>query len=94
MEMSLVLLDDGKPLVRRSVRFTLDLGRSGCSDLILLDRSVSHHHARVSLYGRRAEIRDLGSANGTFVNGQRTREHELAGEDRIKIGKTVLVFKA
>jgi pSer/pThr/pTyr-binding forkhead associated (FHA) protein len=49
------------------------LGRSPEAHLILPDRLVSRRHARVSFYEGRWYIQDLGSRNGTYVNGQNIR---------------------
>ena len=54
------------------------------------ERSGTAQERLFELWG---EVVDLGSANGTVVNGDRVREHELTHGDRIQIGKTVLAFK-
>ena len=72
----------------------LTLGRSKLSDIVLEDGAASRKHCVVR---RDPEdtytLVDEGSANGTHVNGVRVTEHSLEGEDRIKIGKTIIVFK-
>lgn len=71
------------------------LGRSRASTIQVDDKAASRKHCLVKPTPDDGyKLVDLGSANGTYVNGQRTREHQMAPEDRIKIGKTVLVFKA
>lgn len=70
------------------------LGRSKACMIMLEDGAASRKHCVV----RREDeggfrLVDLGSANGTYVNGLKIKEHALEAEDRIKIGKTVLVFK-
>lgn len=71
------------------------IGRDSDS-LILLsgDLGVSRKHAEI--YEREAtiRIRDLKSAHGTQVNGQRIDEKNLASGDRIQVGRTILVMKA
>ena len=70
------------------------VGRSKASGIVLEDGAASRKHCIVK---REPEdtytLVDLGSANGTHVNGVRVKEHPLEGEDRIKIGKTIIVFK-
>src|SRR5436190_23635626 len=50
---------------------SLAVGRAPDNDLVLEDVSVSRHHARLSVEGGRLTVEDLGSANGTFVAGER-----------------------
>jgi pSer/pThr/pTyr-binding forkhead associated (FHA) protein len=72
----------------------LSIGRSKKSHVVLEDGAASRNHC----YIRRDPedtftLVDLGSANGTHVNGVKVSEQALEPEDRIKIGKTILVFK-
>ena len=64
------------------------LGRHPLSDLSFdadKDLDVSSRHAAVLLAGDRYVLRDVGSRNGTFVNGRRiTADHELASGDRLR----------
>ena len=48
----------------------LVLGRASSSDLVLEDRFLSRNHSRIFRDGERLMIEDLGSRNGTLVNGQ------------------------
>ena len=62
------------------------IGRWPDNDVVIADRWVSRHHARIVRRGLRYVIEDLGSKNDTFVNGQRlTAPHELEDGDRIQI---------
>jgi ABC-type multidrug transport system ATPase subunit len=71
------------PLPPKSMR----IGRVPDNDLVLPDLEVSRHHAelRKSATGS-YEIVDLGSHNGTFVNGQRVSRHMLTEQDLVGIG--------
>ena len=73
----------------------LTIGRIETNDVSLpSDKLVSRLHAALKRYGGSWCLRDLGSANGTFVNGRRlTGEWTLEPGDEITIGKTSLVFK-
>jgi len=64
-------------------------GRSTEADLVLADDAVSRKHAR--FYGARGRIwvRDLGSRNGTVVNGESVELHCLSSGDRIVIGSSL-----
>ncbi len=69
------------------------LGRSRSVDVRLNDDSVSRRHARLRLSGANAHIEDLGSSNGTAVNGARVKTTTLNDGDKIRIGEaTVLKF--
>jgi pSer/pThr/pTyr-binding forkhead associated (FHA) protein len=71
----------------------LAIGRSHDSDLVLSDDRASRHHARIDRQGDEWVIRDLGSANGTFVNGERVQVRALRPGDEIRIGDTRLTFR-
>lgn len=70
------------------------IGRAASCDLVLTDDSCSRMHARITPEGTRVKIEDLGSTNGTLVNGERTRHQFLEDGDRVTIGDTVLRFEA
>lgn len=68
----------------------LQVGRSEECDVFLLDPSVSRRHAVVAVEGGAPIVRDLGSTNGTFVNGERVKTQKLAEGDEVTFGKTTL----
>jgi hypothetical protein len=74
------------------------LGRDNTADVILDDPGISRQHTeiRVTSDGPHlvTNIRDLGSTNGTFVNGERITSQRLADGDRVNVGRTALVFRA
>jgi hypothetical protein len=72
------------------------IGRSVSNDLALTgDRLVSVAHAVLERYRAGWTVRDLGSANGTFVNGERvTGERRLLPRDELRVGNSRLVFRA
>ena len=79
-------------------RFELDaevvLGREGVSATIADDSELSRRHAVVRPAAGGFEVEDLGSRNGTFVNGQKIEgPTRLSGGDSIKIGQTVLALE-
>jgi hypothetical protein len=78
-------------------RFRLDgdlttAGRHPDSDIFLDDVTVSRRHAEFYREGGRFTVRDVGSLNGTYVNGSRIEEAELNGGDEVQIGKFRLQF--
>jgi DNA-binding winged helix-turn-helix (wHTH) protein len=57
-------------------------------------QSVSRHHARIVISGKRATLEDLGSKNGTFLQGQKvTSRRTLSDGNRIRIGSVDLTFR-
>jgi pSer/pThr/pTyr-binding forkhead associated (FHA) protein len=70
------------------------IGREGC-DISLGDPDVSRRHAAIRLEGDAVTIEDLGSTNGTFVNGERIgAPRQLRDGDEVQIGVTVLRLRA
>ncbi len=74
------------------------LGRDNSADVILDDPGISRQHTeiRVTTDGPHliANIRDLGSTNGTFVNGDRITSQRLSDGDRVNVGRTSMIFRA
>ena len=68
------------------------IGRDRANSIQLNDQEISRHHAELSSENGGFQIADLGSSNGTFVNGQRVDRHQLSNGDRIHIGRSVLIF--
>jgi hypothetical protein len=68
------------------------VGRSRSCDLTLATPDASRRHAEIAAVTGGYLIRDLGSTNGTFVNGDRIEECELKTGDRIEIGGDLITF--
>lgn len=88
--------DGGAGGVQRSYEITTPvtlLGRGTDCDLRLVDPGVSRHHSEIRIEGAEIVLVDLGSTNGTFVNGQPIRRVTLADGARISLGRTTLVFR-
>jgi hypothetical protein len=68
------------------------IGRGSDADLQLLDQGVSRRHVDVQYDGQRATVYDLGSTNGTTVNGHEVGSHMLRHGDVVRIGHTRMVF--
>ena len=64
-----------------------EIGRDACAAIRLMSSFVSRHHARLEVDRRRASLEDLGSHNGTFLNGERISGARLLRQgDEIRIG--------
>jgi len=88
---SLVLSDGQRvALGERTVR----IGRLGDCDVVIEDPNASRHHAEVQADGDGYVLSDLGSTNGTRVNGSVVSRHRLQDGDAITIGNHRLRFEA
>lgn len=78
-------------------RFLLDrdlttVGRHPDSHIFLDDVTVSRRHAEVARHGGGLVVSDLGSLNGTYVNGDRVEEQRLSTGDVLQVGRFKLLF--
>jgi hypothetical protein len=72
----------------------LTIGRGSDNALVIHDARVSRHHARLQSRRGTLVFTDLGSTNGSRVNGARVAEVVLGEGDRIELGDTVLIVEA
>jgi pSer/pThr/pTyr-binding forkhead associated (FHA) protein len=70
------------------------VGRSSDLDMVLVEDMVSRRHAKLTVNGDQVFIQDLGSTNGTFVNGERIKRARLQEGDRILIGTSIIKLVA
>ena len=78
-------------------RFEMDqpaigLGRDVSNDIQLQDTEVSRRHAEVRHENNSFSLVDLHSSNGTFVNDEPVQTRELRSGDRIRVGRTLMIF--
>src|SRR5688572_12035404 len=66
------------------------IGRSSDLDMVLVEDMVSRKHAKISTVGNQIVISDMGSTNGTFVNGEKVKKARLKEGDRILIGTSII----
>jgi hypothetical protein len=66
------------------------VGRSSDLDMVLVEEMVSRKHARIAYENDEIVIEDLGSTNGTFVNGEKIKQTNLKEGDRVLIGTSIL----
>ena len=70
------------------------IGRSSDLDMVLVEDMVSRKHAKILTDEKGVAIQDLGSTNGTFVNGEKIRKVDLKDGDRILIGTSIIKLVA
>lgn len=68
------------------------LGRRPYNDIVIDNLAVSGEHAVIHLHADEAEIEDLGSTNGTYVNGRAVKRQDLRSGDTIEVGKYKIRF--
>ncbi len=68
------------------------IGRGTGADIILEDRSVSRMHASIEYIKPKFVLKDLGSMNGTRMEGKSVKETELTRGDKFQIGDIVIEF--
>jgi Protein of unknown function (DUF3662)/FHA domain len=89
-----VLDDAGKVKDKISIASSpVTIGRLSINDIVLGDANVSRKHAELRREGGRWVVTDLGSTNGTLVNGKATTQQQLSDDDRLTFGSTELVFR-
>ncbi|HJK89520.1 MAG TPA: DUF4388 domain-containing protein [Polyangiaceae bacterium LLY-WYZ-15_(1-7)] len=66
------------------------IGRSSELDMVLVEDMVSRRHAKITVTGGQIFIQDLGSTNGSFVNGEKIKRARLNEGDRILIGTSII----
>ncbi|BDI21247.1 DUF3662 and FHA domain-containing protein [Herbiconiux sp. L3-i23] len=69
------------------------IGRGHDADITLDDTGTSRKHVEILWDGERAQVNDLGSTNGTTLNGQRVSKALLAPDSVVQIGRTRIVFR-
>ncbi len=70
----------------------ITIGRIASNQFQLHDTEVSREHAELIKEGDSYSLRDLGSSNGTHVNGRKTTQCELHSGDQIQLGRTLLLY--
>lgn len=66
------------------------IGRSSELDMVLVEDMVSRRHAKITVTGGQIFIQDLGSTNGTFVNGEKVKRARLQEGDRVLVGTSII----
>lgn len=88
----ILLSEDGPEQEYDLGKSQVTLGRGTTNDISLADNRISRSHARLECGPRHCTLVDLGSSNGSYVNGQRVEKIDLQPGDTITIGDTLLRF--
>ncbi len=70
------------------------IGRQEGCDIVLSDDAISRQHVRITVFPDGVKVEDLGSANGTFINGKRISEGWLEDGDELKLDNMRFLFQA
>lgn len=90
----LAVRSPGGPVIRYPVRAgTARLGRSLDNDIVLADDKVSRHHGQIAVRLGMLVYTDLGSTNGSFLNGGRVREIALGPGDVLQLGSSTVTIE-
>ena len=88
-----LILDDGSHRHYQLTEGTIVVGRGQEAQFRLPDTGVSRRHLEISWDGRNAVLTDLGSTNGTTVNGTPVQTWQLVDGDVVRIGQSRLIFR-
>jgi pSer/pThr/pTyr-binding forkhead associated (FHA) protein len=94
-ELSLEIVEGAGAGRTVAVTGSVTIGRGRDADLVLADELVSRRHARLAPDGQGAVVEDLGSRNGTFVNGEATHGPvRLRPGDQLQLGVTLVELRS
>ncbi len=70
------------------------VGRIASNDVVIQHKSISSHHAELTLDGKDYRLKDMDSTNGTRVNAERIREVKLRRNDAVRFGNIELIYES
>ena len=91
-----ISLPDSGEAVHELTEAKVTVGRTDENRIQIDDASISSHHAELVQDGGSYVLKDLGSTNGTYLNGEAVaagEEHPLSGGDRIRFGNVEAVYE-
>ncbi len=89
----LIVYEGGEARTVVLAKASVTIGRLAECDVVVADKGASRRHAQIRRRDGTFTLTDLGSTNGTRLNGQTIQSRELADGDRITIGATTLEFR-
>lgn len=89
-----LVVDDGATIATRRLGRRILVGRAASADVRIDDPRVSRLHARIEMRDDGVYVEDLGSRNGTFVDGEPVvTSRQLATGDEIMLGTASIIFR-
>jgi hypothetical protein len=88
-----VMAGEAEPTVHELTMVRTEIGRGLQADVRFKDRRVSRRNTIIVFVNDEFRIRDLGSGNGTLLNGSRVGEYVLKDGDEVTVGRTKLIFR-
>jgi predicted component of type VI protein secretion system len=92
--LTLILKENGAPVTLQMEHDVIAIGRSKENNIVIKNIKASRRHARIERIGATYQITDLGSGNGTKVNGKKIDFQALNKGDEIAIGDARITLKA
>jgi pSer/pThr/pTyr-binding forkhead associated (FHA) protein len=92
--LTLILKENGAPVTLQMEQDVIAIGRSKENNIVIKNIKASRRHARIERIGATYQITDLGSGNGTKVNGKKIDFQALNKGDEIAIGDARITLKA
>jgi predicted component of type VI protein secretion system len=90
----LIITDKQQELDRHELKGPVVLGRSAECDVVVRDVLLSRRHLKIEPLGDRWVVSDMGSKNGTFVEGQSVDRYLLNDADIVRAGRTRIIFRS
>src|ERR1043165_6422013 len=88
--MKVIVVEDGVRTELDIARPVISIGRAVDNDIRIQGSLVSRHHCRIEVSPEGLWVIDLGSSNGTQLNGQRIKRSLLVPGDQLRVGKAIL----
>src|SRR5260221_1230261 len=92
--MKLTVVEEGTRAELEITRPVISIGRAVDNDVRLTSALVSRHHCRIEVGSEGSWVIDLGSANGTSINGSKVTRRLLEAGDRVHVGAARIVLGA
>jgi hypothetical protein len=89
----LLIREEEMPEVRYEIKGAVtSVGTSADNDIVLTDKAVSRHHAKIRIEGQKYFVYDLASTNGTKVNDRKITKKWIREGDSVELGHTTMTF--